>query len=173
MSSRRRRGSLAIAAVVDIALNAKDRPVAAKSLAIRHGLPARHLEPVLQALVHQGILKGTRGPRGGYELGRDQDRITADDILRAAQRLDAVEEATAYASPVVGEIVGQALAKAERAFSTELRTVTIADLRRAAEALMPPADPAHARRGAARRDATASNGRSQIELRPARLPAGD
>ena len=30
-------------------------------------LPPRHLEPVLQALVRHGILKGIRGPRGGYE----------------------------------------------------------------------------------------------------------
>jgi hypothetical protein len=48
----------------------------------RPRLPPRHLEPVLQALVHQGILTGTRGPRGGYELAREQHRITADDILR-------------------------------------------------------------------------------------------
>ena len=60
------------------------RPVSAKALAARHGLPPRHLEPVLQALVHEGILRGIRGPRGGYELGREQRRITAAEILRAA-----------------------------------------------------------------------------------------
>ena len=35
-------------------------------------LPPRHLEPVLQALVRHGILKGIRGPRGGYELARER-----------------------------------------------------------------------------------------------------
>src|SRR5262245_62934467 len=75
---------LAVVAVTDIALNARGRPVAAKALATRHRLSPRHLEPVLQALVHHGILKGTRGPRGGYELARETRRITADDILRAA-----------------------------------------------------------------------------------------
>ena len=64
------------------------RPVSAKELAARHTLPPRHLEPVLQALVREGILKGVRGPRGGYELGREQRRITAEDILRAARSLD-------------------------------------------------------------------------------------
>src|SRR5207237_6895609 len=78
-----RKGALAIAAVIDIALNARGRPVAAKALATRHRLPPRHLEPVLQALVRHGILKGTRGPRGGYELGRERRHISADDILRA------------------------------------------------------------------------------------------
>ena len=80
-----RKKMLAIVAVTDIALNARKRPVAAKTLAARHHLPPRLLEPVLQALVRQGILRGTRGPRGGYELARERRRITASDILRAAR----------------------------------------------------------------------------------------
>ena len=79
-----RRSLLAIAAVVDIALHARPAPVPAKLLAGRLGLPPRHLETLLQALVHAGILKGVRGPRGGYELARERRRITAADIARAA-----------------------------------------------------------------------------------------
>jgi Rrf2 family protein len=63
-----RKGLLAIAAVIDVAAHGHGRPVSAKVLAARHHLPARHLEPVLQALVRMGILKGIRGPHGGYEL---------------------------------------------------------------------------------------------------------
>ena len=84
MSLMSRKGLLAIAAVIDVAINARARPVSAKALAARHRLPPRHLEPVLQALVRDGILKGIRGPHGGYELGRERSRITANDILRAA-----------------------------------------------------------------------------------------
>ena len=65
-----RRCMLAIAAVVDVALHARPTPVAAKALAARHKLPPRHLETLLQGLVHANILKGVRGPRGGYELAR-------------------------------------------------------------------------------------------------------
>src|SRR5919199_5450456 len=79
-----RRSLLAIAAVVDVALHARPLPVAAKHLAARHNLPPRHLETVLQALVRQGILKGVRGPRGGYEMGRERRRVTAGDVVRAA-----------------------------------------------------------------------------------------
>ena len=42
-----RKGLLAIAAVIDIALNARERPVAAKALATRLRLPPRHLEPII------------------------------------------------------------------------------------------------------------------------------
>src|SRR5207247_9863355 len=110
-----RKAALAIAAVIDIALNARGRPVAAKSLATRHRLPPRHLEPVLQALVRHGILKGVRGPRGGYELAREQRRITADDILRAAGTVEDADIPT-NGSALLSQVVVPALAEAEPSF---------------------------------------------------------
>ena len=77
-----RRSVLAIAAVVDVALHSRSAPVAAKALAARHKLPPRHLETLLQGLVHAKILKGVRGPRGGYELARERRRITVGEIVR-------------------------------------------------------------------------------------------
>ena len=82
-----RRSVLAIAAVVDVALHCAKAPVAAKALAARHKLPARHLETLLQGLVHAKILTGVRGPRGGYELARERQRITLGEIVRVAMSL--------------------------------------------------------------------------------------
>src|SRR5258706_6414054 len=130
-----RKGILAIAAVIDIALNARGRPVAAKSLAIRHSLPPRHLEPVLQALVRHGILKGIRGPRGGYELARERRRITADDILRAAGTADELAEISLAESNLLSKVVMPALAHAEHAFSNALGRINIEDLVHSAEGL--------------------------------------
>lgn len=129
-----RKGILAIAAVIDIALHARGRPVAAKALATRHRLPPRHLEPVLQALVRHGILKGVRGPRGGYELAREQRRISADDILRAAGTVDDLDEAPLSGSSLLSQVVMPALLKAEQAFSAALGKVSIEELVRTAEA---------------------------------------
>ena len=56
-----RKGLLAVTAVLDVALYADHQPVGARALAHRHQLPPRHLEPVLQALVRHGVLKGIRG----------------------------------------------------------------------------------------------------------------
>ena len=80
-----RRALLAMAAVVDIALHARGQPVAAGALARRHGLQPRNFETVLRDLVRARILKGTRGPRGGYELGRERRRISLGDIVRAVE----------------------------------------------------------------------------------------
>ncbi len=64
-----RRSVLAIAAVVDVALHSRSEPVAAKALAARHKLPPRHLETLLQGLVHAKILKGVRGPQRRLRAG--------------------------------------------------------------------------------------------------------
>ena len=87
-----RKGLLAIAVVVDLALQTEGQLISAKTLAVRHGLPPRHLEPLLQSLVHNGVLKGVRGPHGGYELVRDQKGVTVNDILHAAGTIDEEEE---------------------------------------------------------------------------------
>ncbi len=130
-----RKGILAIAAVIDIAVHARGRPVAAKALAIRHRLPPRHLEPVLQALVRHGILKGVRGPRGGYELAREQRRISADDILRAAVTADDEENEPLNGSALLGHVVLPALAQAEQAFSSALAGISVEDLTKSAETI--------------------------------------
>jgi Rrf2 family protein len=133
MSLLPHKGLLAIAAVVDVAVNARERPVSARRLAARHDLPPRHLEPVLQALVHEGIFNGVRGPRGGYELARDRKRISVADILRAAGTVE--EEATAPGSRILEHAVLPALAEAERAFTAALARLSLEDIAKRAEPL--------------------------------------
>jgi Rrf2 family protein len=128
-----RKGILAITAVIDIALHARSGPMAAKALATRHGLPPRRLEPVLQALVRHGILKGTRGPRGGYELAREWSRITADEILRAAGTVDDIESKPIDQSKLLDQVVMPALSVAEQAFAAALSRINIEELARSAE----------------------------------------
>jgi Rrf2 family iron-sulfur cluster assembly transcriptional regulator len=134
MSLLPRKGVLAITAVIDIAAHARNQPVAAKALAERLGLPPRHLEPVLQALVRSGILKGRRGPRGGYNLGREHQHITADDILRAAGTLED-EEMPVTGSALLTQVIVPALAQAERELSHALAVITVEELVLAAQAL--------------------------------------
>ena len=132
MSLVSRKGLLAIAAVVDVALHSRARPVSAKMLAARHKLPPRHLEPVLQALVRNDILKGIRGPRGGYELAREGRRISADDILGAVRSIDD-HPASNSNSGLLDKVILPAMTQAERAFSAALARVSIDDLLRRAE----------------------------------------
>ena len=132
MSLLPRKGLLAIAAVVDVALNARERPVSSRKLAARHNLPPRHLEPVLQALVHEGILLGVRGPRGGYQLARERKRISVSDILNAAGTVEDAESNTPR-SRILDDVVLPVIADAERAFSTALTRLNLEDMTKRAE----------------------------------------
>jgi Rrf2 family transcriptional regulator, iron-sulfur cluster assembly transcription factor len=126
-----RRCLLALAAVADIAIHARPQPVAAKALAARLDLPPRHLETLLQALVRANILKGLRGPRGGYELTRERRRITAAEILRAV--MEDPEPAPDKEGALVADVVVPLIAGAEKAFLAQLEKVTIDDLCRRAD----------------------------------------
>jgi Rrf2 family protein len=132
-----RRSLLAIAAVVDIAYHARPAPIAAKALSARHSLPPRHLETLLQVLVRSGILKGVRGPRGGYELARERRRITVADIVRAASASPANGaddgEGEGEPSALVRDVVVPAIDRASEIFLDKLQEITVDDLCRAAQ----------------------------------------
>ena len=124
-----RRSMLAVAAVVDVALHARPMPVAAKALAGRHRLPPRHLETLLQGLVHANILKGVRGPRGGYELARERRKISVGEIVRTAIALSANDpEELAISSKLIEKIVEPTVKKAGETFLANLDAVTVDDL---------------------------------------------
>jgi Rrf2 family protein len=126
-----RKAILAITAVIEIAAHAMRGPLSARVLAARYGLPLRHFEPVLQELVRQGILKGVRGPGGGYALARERRRIRAVDILHAAGNTE--EEIRLVRSRLLDEIVLPALGQAEQAFSAALAGIDLEELIVAAE----------------------------------------
>lgn len=129
-----RRSVLAIAAVVDIALHSRPSPVAAKALASRHKLPPRHLETLLQGLVHAKILKGVRGPRGGYELARERRKITIGEIVRTAVGLSTADpDDIGSRSKLLEKVIDPCVRKAGEPFLLNLDGVTVEDLCETAE----------------------------------------
>ena len=77
-----------IEAVLDVAYNAKSRPVQASAITKRQGIPKRYLEQVLQALVRAGVLTGQRGPKGGYRLAREPESITIAEIVNIVRTIE-------------------------------------------------------------------------------------
>jgi Rrf2 family transcriptional regulator, iron-sulfur cluster assembly transcription factor len=120
---------LAIAAVLDVALHARPTPVAAKALAARYRLRPRHLETLLHGLVHANILKGVRGPKGGYELARERRKITVGEIVRTALALRTTDPAEIMArSRLIENVIGPSVHRAGVTFLANLDTVTIEEL---------------------------------------------
>lgn len=65
-------------------LAARDEELAsAREMADRMGVSEAHLSKVLQRLVRSGIVGSTRGPRGGFRLTRQPDKISLMEIYIA------------------------------------------------------------------------------------------
>ncbi len=97
---------LALEAVVDVAYNARPDPVQSKEITKRQGIPQRYLEQVMQQLVREGVLKGVRGPRGGYRLARERRRITVGEIVRIVGAMEAADDARDEAKAAAREVNG-------------------------------------------------------------------
>ncbi|MEO1092050.1 MAG: Rrf2 family transcriptional regulator [Pseudomonadota bacterium] len=127
--------ALALEAVCDIAYNGASEPVQSQDIARRLQLPRRYLEQVMQQMVRAGILRGVRGPRGGYRLARERRRISVADVVSVVQAMDA---ATAEDDDRTASAIGQAVTQpfwneVERDVLARLSASTIEDLCREAE----------------------------------------
>ncbi|HYD08088.1 MAG TPA: Rrf2 family transcriptional regulator [Reyranella sp.] len=120
----------AIEAVLDVAFHVGDHPVRSGDITERQRIPKRYLEQVLQHLVRAGILSGKRGPRGGYRLGRDRNRITLGEVVRVVRNLEAETEPNdpSVGSPLAHEVVWPMWEQLREEMMTQLDTITFDDL---------------------------------------------
>jgi Rrf2 family transcriptional regulator, iron-sulfur cluster assembly transcription factor len=124
-----RKTILALEAVLDVAYNARPDPVQSKDITRRQGIPQRYLEQVMQQLVHEGILKGVRGPRGGYTLARERRKITVGDVVRVVDQLDAEAESDPVSKADLGEkVIAPLWAETRDVVLGRLDRITMQDL---------------------------------------------
>ena len=125
----------ALEAVVDIAYNIGPDPVRSRDITKRQGMPPRYLEQVMQRLVRDGILKGVRGPKGGYLLARERRRISIGEIANIVRSLESsenilkAEEESQFASLILNPLWNEL----QIDFEEKLKTITIEDLCRKAQ----------------------------------------
>lgn len=82
----------AVEAVLYIAYHSNDTPVSSRDIAAEQGLPPRHLEQIMQKLVHGHILRGMRGPKGGYQLARPAEQISLGEICNILNEDDMISD---------------------------------------------------------------------------------
>ena len=124
-----RKTLLALEAVIDIAFNARPEPVQAKEITARQGVPQRYLEQVMQQLVRAGVLKGVRGPRGGYRLAKERRRISVADIVRVAESIEEQDGEDASPRSELGtRIVTPLIQSLQEDLMSRLDAITIEDL---------------------------------------------
>ena len=79
------KGRFAVTAMIDLALHESASPVPLSSIAVRHQISLSYLEQMFSKLRQDGLVESTRGPGGGYTLGRSADAITVADIIGAIE----------------------------------------------------------------------------------------
>ena len=118
----------AVEAVLYIAYNAGQGPITSRDIAEKQGLPPRYLEQLMQKLVRGGLLRGVRGPHGGYVLAKERRRITVGDICVVLAD-DKEEDQTGYGgTPLGAHVVQPVWEAAARAMNEHLKQVNLATL---------------------------------------------
>ncbi len=77
------KGRFAVNALIDLALREPAGPVALATISQRQQISLSYLEQLFSRLRKDGLVESTRGPGGGYTLGRPAERITVADIVSA------------------------------------------------------------------------------------------
>ncbi len=77
------KGRYAVTAMLDLALNGVDGPVTLADISENQGISLSYLEQLFAALRSKSLVRGVRGPGGGYYLGRAADEISIADVICA------------------------------------------------------------------------------------------
>jgi Rrf2 family protein len=118
----------AVEAVLYIAYNGSVHPISSRVIAKQQRLPPRYLEQMMQKLVHAGVLRGLRGPRGGYMLARERRRITAGEICQILMDDDDCASSYYPSTQLGKKLVCPLWTEIGNETMEKLSNVTIADL---------------------------------------------
>lgn len=80
-----------IRAIIYLALEEKEVKIGIKQIAEDLDIPSPFLSKILQLLAKNKILNSTKGPHGGFGLGKPADEIKLMDIVRVIDGMDFFE----------------------------------------------------------------------------------
>jgi len=77
------KGRYAVTAMLDLAINHDSESVTLRNIAEKQKISLSYLEQLFAKLRKHDLVKGMRGPGGGYRLARSADEISIADIIVA------------------------------------------------------------------------------------------
>ncbi len=117
---------VAIEAVLYVACHSSATPMRSKDICKYQGVTLRYLEHILQQLVKCKILKGIRGPKGGYVLAKDRRDIRLSEIFDCIEEM--YDEEDPVHSDLHGKIVKPLFKQSVTRMRNHLDTITLQDL---------------------------------------------
>lgn len=86
------KGHFAVTAMLDLALNQADGPVALAEISNRQEISLSYLEQLFGKLRRHALVTSVRGPGGGYQLAKPVTQISVAQIILAVdESLDATQ----------------------------------------------------------------------------------
>ena len=86
------KGRFAVTAMIDLALRDANGPVTLAAISQRQHISLSYLEQLFGKLRRNALVESTRGPGGGYSLGRKAQDISVADIISSVDEpMDATQ----------------------------------------------------------------------------------
>lgn len=79
------KGKYAVFAAYELATCYDKQPITIKYISDNQQIPKQYLDQLMKMLREKGIVKSTRGPKGGYKLSRPPGEITVGEVIRAVE----------------------------------------------------------------------------------------
>ncbi|MGH7828629.1 MAG: RrF2 family transcriptional regulator [Candidatus Binatia bacterium] len=127
------KGFYGILAMADLAQNYKGGdPIQVKDIARRQRIPEEYLGQIMVILKRANLVRGTRGPGGGYHLTRPPEGITVGEVLTVLEgsliTLEPKNQKNRLADSVAARRLLDTWTSAVAAAEKILDEVTLADL---------------------------------------------
>ena len=98
------KGRYAVKAVYELATQAGRGPVTVASIAHAQNIPEQYLEQLMPLLKRAGLVSGTRGAQGGYQLMVDATQVSVRDVVAAVEGPIVVADCTSDAGSACAEL---------------------------------------------------------------------
>ena len=124
------KGRYAVTAVLDLAFHQNEGPVSLAAISERQAISLSYLEQLFAKLRRNSIVKSTRGPGGGYNLGDTPENVCIADIISAVDEelqvtnKDVLEGAASF-EPCLTEQLWEELSEQIQDYLT---TISLADM---------------------------------------------
>ena len=125
------RGRYATRALLDLALHHDEEPVLLKDIARRQQISLSYLEHLVAPLIAGGIVRSTRGAKGGISLARPPEEIRLDEIIQLLE--GSIAPVECVINPEVCSrsescVTRDVWSELKRAINGVLQSVTLQDL---------------------------------------------
>ena len=120
----------AVTALLDLAIHSKNQRVTLADIVDRHVISLSYLEQLFSRLRKAGLVRGMRGPGGGYLLAKSANDITIAAIIDGVNEAISVKECNGEENCFHGNrcLVHDLWEDLDQEISSYLSSITLADL---------------------------------------------